>query len=190
MDQAADKDIGISGGSHVSKHTFRFAMGLAAWSAILVATLSIAQWPYDWGHAICGPWGCGPPMQALVSCHLSWFVVLVPAVILLQRSGQFSNQSLRRLGTTLCLASITVLISIVAFERLTWWPMIGESHRAYFWHRCGFEIATMVDVPTLQLFATGAYLRLFARNTMVCDSEPSTALATTADRGTVSDANS
>jgi hypothetical protein len=47
---------------------------------------------------------------------------------------------------------------IVVFERLTWWPMVGEWQRGYFWHRCAFEVVTMVDLPTLQLFALGIYL--------------------------------
>lgn len=142
----------------MTKNALWIAVGMVAWSAALAATLSIAQSHGDWGHAICGPWGCGPPLQALVSCHLSWLIVLAPPAILLHRSGRVSSGTTQRFGVLLSVASIIGLMLIVVFERLTWWPMVGEWQRGYFWHRCAFEVVTMVDLPTLQLFALGIYL--------------------------------
>ncbi|MGE3239498.1 MAG: hypothetical protein AB7G28_01270 [Pirellulales bacterium] len=159
--QVADREMAVIGSQSLSMNVFRVIAGLVAWSATLTTTLSIANLSGNWGHAICGPWGCGPPLQALISCHLSWFVVLVPAVVLFQKSGWLSGHSLRRIGTTLCVASVAMLVAIIVYERLTWWPLVGESQRDFFWNRCGFVVATTVDVPTLQLFAIGAYLYIY-----------------------------
>ena len=62
----------------MSAATLKFCFGMTLWSGLLFGSLSVANLPGDWGHGICGPWGCGPPMQALVACHFAWLVVLAP----------------------------------------------------------------------------------------------------------------
>jgi hypothetical protein len=71
---------------------------LTGWGLTLAGTLSIASLPGDWGNSICGAWGCGPPLQALVACHASWVVVLIPAGMSIRRFFVFGTQ--RRIATT------------------------------------------------------------------------------------------
>lgn len=133
---------------------------LVGWAAALALVLSIANWPGDWGHALCGPWGCGPPLQALLACHLAWLVTLAPPAVLLVRSPRVPTNIRRRIGTALCLAGAVILVGLVARERATWWPTAGEWQRNFFWQRCGFVLATTVDVPIVQLLLIGTYLRV------------------------------
>ena len=139
----------------MSSITIKTCFGFLLWGALLVGTLSIAQWPGNWGHGICGPWGCGPPMQALVSCHLAWLVFLTPPAVLLLRQGRFSP---RRLGLALILMAVVALLSVIAYQRATWWPDASEWQRPFFWQRCGFCIVTAIDFPIVQTLAIGALL--------------------------------
>lgn len=43
----------------------RIILLLLAWGLALFAALKLNDAPVDWGH-VCGPWGCGPPLKALV----------------------------------------------------------------------------------------------------------------------------
>lgn len=138
----------------------RTTIGLAMWGGCLAGALAIANLPWDLGHAICGPWGCGPPMQALVACHLAWFVVLVPPAVLLVRWSKASNTMRRRVGLLLVALAGAVLLAMMVYERLTWWPRASEWQRAHFWQRCGFVIATTVDVPVIQVLLIGVGLFL------------------------------
>ncbi len=133
----------------------RSCLGLILWGTGMAAVLSLAQWSGDWGHGVCGPWGCGPPTQALISCHLAWLVFLTPpAVLLLRRTTHFQ----RRLGLFLILVAAVGLLSVVAYEWATWWPDAREWQRTFFWQRCGFCIATAIDFPVLQTLAIGILL--------------------------------
>ena len=51
-----------------------------AWALAAFGALSLANLPGEYGHSLCGPWGCLPPLQALAAMHLFWVVVLGPPV--------------------------------------------------------------------------------------------------------------
>lgn len=141
----------------------KLALVAAAWAALLAIVLSIASWPGDWGHALCGPWGCGPPLQALLACHLAWLVVLVPPAMALVQSPRVPRHLLQHIGTALTMAGIMLLLGLIAHELVVWWSMSGEWQRGYFWQRCGFVLATTVDVPTVELLLVGTYIRMSRR---------------------------
>jgi hypothetical protein len=147
------------------KRSVLLCLGLVLWGAGLAAALSLTQWSGDWSHGVCGPWGCGPPTQALVSCHLAWLIFLTPPAVLLAPRN-FRRR--RRLALFLILAAAMALFSIVGHQWATWWPDAAQWQRAYFWQRCGFCIATAVDLPILQTMAIGVLLwlriRLVARS--------------------------
>lgn len=142
--------------------TVRFCLGMTVWALALLGSLSIARLPGDWGHGICGPWGCGPPLQSLVACHVSWLVALGPATAILASSRWLSARVLRRAGATLALAGIIGLLAIVLHQCAFWLPIASEWQRPYFWHRCGFVIATTVDLPFVQISTIGLVLAFSA----------------------------
>lgn len=135
--------------------TLQSGLKLFAWAATLLAALSIANLPGEWGHSVCGAWGCGPPTQALVSCHLAWFVVLTPLAVMASRWSHKTTESSQLLGKLFCLTGAFLLIAVVIYQAAAWWPAASEWQRTFFWQRCGFVIVTSVDIPMLQLLTVG-----------------------------------
>ncbi|QDT00745.1 hypothetical protein [Adhaeretor mobilis] len=135
--------------------TFQNGLKLLAWTTMLLASLAVTQISGDWGHSVCGPWGCGPPTQALVGCHLAWFVVLLPLVFLSSNSSRLAVQSPIQLGMILLGAGTLMLLTLLIYQGVVWWPEASEWQRNFFWQRFGFSIATSVDIPALQLLTVG-----------------------------------
>ncbi len=129
------------------------------WAASLFAALAIRDLPGNWGHSICGPWGCGPPLQTLLACHLAWLVVLAPPAALLVQSQRVPTHVLRRFGTVLCVIAVVSVAAMIIYQRVAWWPSASEWQRGFFWQRCGFVLATMIDLPVAQVLLLGFCLR-------------------------------
>jgi hypothetical protein len=138
----------------------RLTLWLAVWAAAMVAVLSISESPGNWGHGICGPWGCGPPLQALLACHMAWLVVILPPVMWLRRSDHIPARLRSQFGVSLCGATLLSLIVLVVYERTTWYPAVDEWQRGFFWRRIGFVIITSVDLPMGQSLLAGMLLVL------------------------------
>jgi hypothetical protein len=141
----------------------RLLAGIVAWGIALTATLSIARLPGDWGHGVCGPWGCGPPLQALAACHLSWLVVLLPLAGVSQT--WLSRRQQRVLGIVGIMSGFVGMIGIATHEYCTWWPAVNEWQRGFFWQRVGFVIATWVDLPLVELILVGLLLLTLGQST-------------------------
>lgn len=92
-------------------------LGLLCWAASVGGAASIASIPGDWGHGLCGPWGCAPPLQALVSCHLIWCLVLFPLAVVV--AGQLSQRWLRWLGRGMIVAGLGGVLTLVMIELVT-----------------------------------------------------------------------
>ena len=136
----------------------RLGIGLCVWAAMLWGVLRVANLPGDWGHGICGPWGCGPPLQALVACHGFWLVLTLPIVCMLI-SGLSPHWRIR-LGVGLFLTGVAGLTAIVVYQAVVWLPDALPFQRAYFPQRCLFVLATLVDWPVVPLLLSGTVLCL------------------------------
>ena len=134
----------------------RIIAGIVVWGLVFLATLSIGQVKADWGHSICGPWGCGPPLLALVACHLSWLVVLLTLAALIQ--NRIGERTTRLLGSLLVSFGLIGIVGMIAYEFFTWWPSATEFHRRYLWQRLGFSIVTQIDLPVIESIFTGCFL--------------------------------
>ncbi len=143
----------------MSTLTVRSFLALVVWTGCLAGALSLAGLPASSSHSICGPWGCGPPTQVLVACHLAWLVAMVPPAILLARWQQRPSRLVRATGLLMIMLSIAVLLMMLTYQGMVWWPQAGQWQRPYFWHRYGFSIATTVDVPIVQTLLVGTWLR-------------------------------
>lgn len=153
----------------MSTSLLRWLSGLVAWAIALVGTLSIANWPGHWGHGICGPWGCGPPLHALVTCHSAWVVVFLPPTIWMRR--RCSVQRCQQVAWMLLSVGIVGLLTLAARESTDWLAHADDLHRRYLPQRLGFALVTLVDVPLMQVVLAGVALlakRKFARR----DSKP------------------
>ena len=146
----------------MSRSGLRIIAGIVVWGLVFLSTLSIGQMRADWGHSICGPWGCGPPLPALVACHLSWLVVLLPLTALIQ--AKFTERATRWLGSMLMTFGLIGIVGIIAYEFFTWWPSANEFHRRYLWQRLGFSIVTQIDLPVIESIFTGCLLYILGEN--------------------------
>lgn len=129
------------------------SVGLIAWGLALYGVLRVASLKGQWQHGICGPWGCGPPTQTLVACHGFWVVLIFPLMIALIRRA--SATTLHRLGMILTLAGVVALVGIAGREWTQWYLEVSESLRGFFLQRYLFSIATLVDVPVVEMTLVG-----------------------------------
>ena len=138
----------------------RVCVGLTIWGVALLASLSNSKLRGAWGHGLCGPWGCGPPLQALVSCHLTWLVALAPAAgYLIGRHRRIR----RNIGLVLAVLSIGILLAGIAYQRFVWWPGTSQWQQTFFWQHCAFPLVTAVEFPIVQTLAIGLVLLAWPR---------------------------
>ena len=145
--------------------------GLALWGALALRDL-----PGDWGHALCGPWGCGPPLQALLSIHAAWAVLLWAPAFVLPRMYASRPARMRRIGTIVAAAGVGGLIAIAIRESLFAGSSVSESAANYLLQRILFVIATSIDAPVVQATIAGLVLRWGASSRQRAPVHPSAEL--------------
>jgi hypothetical protein len=136
-------------------------VGLLAWGAAAYGVLQLERLPGDFGHDLCGPWGCLPPLQALAAMHGFWAVVLLPPVVWALR--RCPPPALRRLGAVLALLGVLGIVLVTVREALTWYPSVPPAYRRYLPRRIAYAVVTLTDFPVVQLTAAGLVCRLAAR---------------------------
>jgi hypothetical protein len=138
-------------------------LAILLWAAGLEGVLQLRQLPDTcFGeHSVCGPWGCGPPLSALLACHGFWLVLMAPvaatAVLYLPVKWVW------RLGIVLAGAGFLGLAAVAAWEAATWLPQASDWQRHYIGQRYLFSVATLVDVPIVQSLMLGTILCLVSR---------------------------
>jgi hypothetical protein len=96
--------------------------------------------------------------------RMAWLVAMVPPALLLTYWQQRSSRLARATGLMMIMLAIAVLLMMLTYQGLVWWPQAGQWQRSYFWHRYGFSIATTVDVPIVQTLLIGMWLRFPCRS--------------------------
>ena len=142
--------------------TLRNLLWIVVWAGALWGSLEISRIHTSWDHALCGPWGCGPTATALVSCHMAWFIVLLPVGFAGNR--WLSGQRRRQLGLALGALAAAIIVGVIAREATTWLPAASDYQRPYFFQRCAFVVGTWIDFPIVQLGLLGAVWWVAARS--------------------------
>ncbi len=124
------------------------------WGFVLWGATQIHHLPWSESHSVCGVWGCGPPLPALISFHAIWLVVLAPL-------GYFSYQvlspkQLRQFGIVFMSGGTLGVLGLGAYQFFTWLPSVSEFAKPYFLNRWAFVVITLTDVPVLELTLLGA----------------------------------
>jgi hypothetical protein len=95
-------------------------LAAAAWAASLFGVLALQYLPdrFFGEHSVCGPWGCGSPLPALLACHGFWLVLFAPATIFAAR--RLGPRAVCRVGATLVALAGVGLVSVGVWQSLTW----------------------------------------------------------------------
>src|SRR6056297_585256 len=137
---------------------------LGGWGVLLWGTLQMTHvsLPLPWDHGICGPWGCGPPMEALLACHFFWAVLFFPIGIYCR--GKLSEIRRRQLGMALVLIGLMWTGVILIQQWLTWYTDAADEVRQYYFRRIAFVIACNTDYPLIQVMGLGSCLMWRSRS--------------------------
>lgn len=142
----------------------RTLLMLGGWGCGSFGMLQLHSLPVDFGHGICGPWGCGPPVQALLACHGFWLVSFA-ALLWACRTGR-SLRHLFLVGRVALLLGTLGLIGVALHEAIVWWPHVGELQRSYAVQRYLFSLVVLTDVPVAEVTLFGACATWMARSRM------------------------
>ena len=127
------------------------------WAAAFWGSLQVHRMDLHLGHGLCGPWGCGPPLEAAIGFHLFWITILLPATI---GVGLYlSNSKSRDVGRILLLVAVVMTLGIVGYDVIT--HAIQSRTIGYVFRRGLLTLVTTIDVPMMQLVAAGALLRYY-----------------------------
>lgn len=132
------------------------------WGGLLLAALSAHEMQSLNQHSICGPWGCGPPTNALIALHTGWLVVLLPPLLYLPWRLKLPRRAVTITSLALIVVGIGGLLGIVIWQWTVWLPNASEWAGPYIWQRCGFVIATASDWPLVQLIFAGAGMKMIS----------------------------
>lgn len=139
---------------------WKWGLLLSLWCGCLYSVLRVTEIPGNWGHWICGPWGCGPRLQALVACHGFWLVLLVPAAMILNEA--LPSRQLRLIGTLVAGLGAAGILLVALIQGCTWLPVTPRPY--YFGQRVLFSVATTVEFPMVQFVCIGLLLRYLAKS--------------------------
>lgn len=135
--------------------TLRLALGGLAWSALAYGALALRLVPGDYSHALCGPWGCLPPLQALAAMHAFWLVALAPPVLWAGRA--WTPRRRRAAGRAAVALALLGLVAVVVHDAWARGGSVGSHGMVVPLWRAAFALATQVDIPLAPLLAAGIY---------------------------------
>lgn len=140
----------------------RFAIYAGIWFCAVIMVLSFREIQGEWDHAVCGVWGCSPPLAAVAACQGVWGLILFP--ISHWVSHRYSERVTRITALTVLGIAIIAFVIIVVYEIFHWYLFVAPANRKYFGHRIALATLTQVDFPVVMLLLLGMYLRWRAKD--------------------------
>ena len=137
-------------------------MGVVLWAGAAYGILLFERTGATWSdeHSMCGPWGCGPQLSALIAWHGLWFVLFAPAAVFAIR--YWPANWLHRIGWPLMTVGLLALAGIAIWQAIDWLPRFQPGQRTFFVRRCAFVVATLTDIPIVPATLAGLALGLGA----------------------------
>ena len=124
------------------------------WLAGLWGSLHVHKLDLLTGHDICGRWGCGPPLEALIGYHSFWTMILVPCAVV--AGWYLAPSTSRRVGLAVLLASIVGTVAYVSWDVFNYFVQAESTQ--YLVQRGLFTLVTTVDVPMIPTIFAGLVL--------------------------------
>jgi len=148
--------------SLMKRDSTRQTIVVGIWGAALFGVLQVHRLPTLSEHSICSPmWGCGPPVNALISYHGFWLLLISAPTWLALR--MLTIRQLTIAGCLLAIVGTTAMVGIVIWQAMVWLPTASEFQKPFFVQRCLFQLAVMIDFPAIQLLLSGVCCLLIAR---------------------------
>ncbi len=145
-------------------------LALVWWLGAAVAALSVAAVPFDFGEALCGVWGCLPPLSALVAMHLFWFVAFGAGV----HAATATRPPLTRpLGVVLVLAALAGAVIVLGVDLSRWLEQVPDRYQSFWPRRLAYTLGTKTDLPLVQALAAGVACLVLAKRSTRSKLEPS-----------------
>ncbi len=135
----------------LSSRLFPKVIGLIVWAVTVYGTSTIHQIESLNCTSICGPWGCGPTLSALLGYHLFSFVLIAPPLvgicsILPPKVGS-------RLANALFFGGLIGAVGLFAWSSFDWY--LEGSQTEYSIRRGLFSLVTATDIPLIQVTISG-----------------------------------
>ncbi len=129
---------------------------LASWVAGVYGSLRIHELDLGLTHGICGPWGCGPRVEALVGFHGFWLMLLVPSALVF--ASYVPRRWACRTGIALTCVGFIATVGFVIWDVATYLHAAPSSGDSYWFRRGLFALATLVEVPLVPTTLAGLIL--------------------------------
>lgn len=122
----------------------RVGFYIIAWFGLMLVALQVQH--LDLGHGLCGEWGCGPPVAAILGMHLFWLVLILPPSVLAARCLHWPW---RKIGLLTGVVSALGLVGFGAYDYFG----INQNYylEGYIWQRYLLSLVSLVDIPVLQI---------------------------------------
>lgn len=137
----------------------RIGIMATAWAAGIYGGLQLQH--LKLGHSICGPWGCGPPTEAVVSMHVFWALALFPLAVVAARKTP--GWPWRKIGLMVAALAGVIIVVIGVVDHLQWRALAGDSAGNYAAERFLFRLATLTDLPLVQIGLIGLGVAWFTK---------------------------
>lgn len=141
--------------------TIRLGLAVLGWAGLAYGVLSLRLLPGDYSHRFCGPWGCLPPVQAMMAMHGFWILVIVPPTAWAIRTQQ--PRARKTIGLSLTAVAAIGIGFVLAWESWTWTQRYGAGWGNLLSQRLLVAAVTTTDVPLLQILAAGIVLSVTGR---------------------------
>jgi peroxiredoxin len=172
-------------GIALSSTTIRSGCWLCLWGVATWCILSLHDAPIAREHSICGPWGCGPTIPALLSAHGFWLMVAIPGSLWAGR--RLASRRAFALGWACLGLGLGGIAAVSLVDRMNWREATHPEARSYATERILFALASTVEVPLIPGIIAGLVLLNAGRRASRKPAYPKLATPIEASDGCTSD---
>jgi len=140
----------------MSPALIRWSSRLGIWAVAVWSVLQLHEMPIAREHSICGPWGCGPTIPALLSAHGFWLLVAIPGA--LWAAKRLTGERAVALGWIGIGLGVGGIVAVSVGDLLSWPGYARPAGRTLLAQRVLFALATTVEVPLFPTICAGLIL--------------------------------
>lgn len=118
-----------------------------AWLAAMVTATSIYSIPCEYDESFCGVWGCFPPLMALISLHLLWFIALAAV---LHETYVRKRDYLFPAGLILTGISAIATSMVLGLDLRNWLIKSPSEYGIFWFNRLAYRAITFTDAPLVE----------------------------------------